>query len=96
MSLRGLRDWEDPAVEARRLPAAPKSFVHEFERYPVVAVFGVVAVELIDLDVAEAAGLIDVPADLERHLVHDAEHVPAGRLGEPDFAGFEAAKRAGR
>jgi hypothetical protein len=37
-----------------------------------------------------------VPADLERDLVHDAEDVPAGRLGEPDFSWFEAAARVDR
>ncbi len=78
-----------------------ESFVHEFERYSVVAVFGVeaaaeVAVELVDLDALEAAGLVDMPADLERHLVHDAEDVPACGLGELDFSRVEAAEHVDR
>jgi len=51
--------------------AALEPFVHEFERHPVVAVFGVqapaqVAVEFGGVDVPEAASLVDVPAALER------------------------------
>ena len=73
----------------------------EFERYPVVAVLGMeaaaeVAVEFVDLDVAEAARLADVPADVERHLIHDPEYLFARRLGEPDFARFEAAEHVDR
>ena len=46
--------------------------MHEFERDSVVAVLGVqaaaqVAVELVDVDVPEAAGLVSVPADLGTH-----------------------------
>lgn len=35
-------------------------------------------------------------ADFERDLVHDAEHVSAGGLGEPDSARFEMAERVVR
>jgi hypothetical protein len=55
-----------------------------------------VAVELVDVNVPEAAGLVDVPADFVRHLVHDAEDVPACSLGEPDFVRFESAERVAR
>jgi hypothetical protein len=55
-----------------------------------------VAIELVDLDVLEAAGLVDVPADIERHPVHDAEDVPACWLGEPDFVRFESAELVAR
>jgi L-arabinose isomerase len=55
-----------------------------------------VAVELVDVDVRYAAGLVDGPSDLERHLVHDAEDVLAGGLGDLNFTGFEAAERVAR
>lgn len=32
-----------------------------------------------------------MPGDLERHLVHDADDVPAGGLGDSDLAWVEAA-----
>jgi len=55
-----------------------------------------VAIEPVDVDVPEAADRVDVPADFERHLVHDAEDVPACCLGEPDFVRFESAERVAR
>jgi hypothetical protein len=101
IALRQLQDWVLPVVGLRSLPAALESSVHEFERHLVVAVFRVqaaaqVPVELVDIEVPEAASLVDVPSDLERHLVHDAEDVPARRLGESDFTGFEVAERVDR
>ena len=54
------------------------------------------AVEFVDLDVLEATGLVDMPARLERHLVHDAEDVPACGLGELGFARVEAAEHVDR
>ena len=96
---RKLGSWTE--VGRRSLPTALESFAHEFERLLVVAVSGVeaaaqVAVEFVDVGVAEAAGPVSVPADLERHLVHDAEEVHAGGLCDPEFAGFEAAERIDR
>jgi hypothetical protein len=78
-----------------------KSLAYEVEGYLVGAVFGVQAaaraeVEVVKVDGPEAAVLVCVPADLEGHLVHDAEDVPAGRLGDPDVAGLEAAERVDR
>jgi hypothetical protein len=71
------------------------------ERYLVLAVLCVqhsaqVTVEVVKVDVPEAACLIDGPADLERHLVHDAEHLLAGGPGRLDFVGFEAAEQVSR
>ena len=72
--------------------------MHEFERNPVLAVFGVqasaqLAVEFGGVDVPEAAGLVDVPAALEGHLVHDAEHVSACCRREADVIRIELTQR---
>ena len=79
----------------RSAPAEPRS--HEFERYPILAVFRVQAsaqavVEVIDVHVPETADLVDVPAALERHLVQCPEHVFAGCLRELEVIGSEAAE----
>lgn len=54
-----------------------------------------VVVEVVDVDVPEAAGLVDLPAALERHLVHHPEHVPARGLRQLDAVGVEATEYLG-
>ena len=55
-----------------------------------------VMVEGVDVAVAEAAGISDLVAKVDGHLVHEAEGASACRLGETNGVRVELVERGGR
>lgn len=53
-------------------------------------------VERVDVAVAEAAGISDLVAKVDGHLVHEAEDAAASRLGETNGVRVELIERGGR
>jgi hypothetical protein len=52
-------------------------------------------VEIVDVVAAEAALVGDDPAELERHLGHEAERAAARGLGKPKIVALELGERVG-